>query len=140
MFQCAAAIATLVFTTCACAHHSFAMFDRERRVELHGTVKKYEWTNPHIWIDLVVEGPAGQQLWGIEGGSPSVLRHSGFDKDIITPGMKVTVWINPLKNGSHGGSLLSVTLADGRVLDASPGAAPGSTGSGPPAQTEKKFL
>lgn len=110
--------ALTVLAAPAFAHHSFAMFDRGRKLELRGTVKKYEWTNPHIWIDLVVEASAGEQLWGIEGGSPAALTHAGFSKNALSPGMKVTVTINPLKNGAHGGSLLAVVLPDGRTLDA----------------------
>ena len=138
ILQSVASVAGLVFATVVLAHHSFAMFDKERKVELHGTVKRFEWTNPHIWIDLIAETPNGEQVWGVEGGSPSVLTHSGFDKNVLSRGMKVTLSINPLKNGSYGGSLLTVTLPDGRVLDAGPSGSQGSPGPGPAAQSGGK--
>jgi hypothetical protein len=31
----------------AFAHHSFAMFDADQRVTLSGTVKEFQWVNPH---------------------------------------------------------------------------------------------
>ena len=40
----------LAIATPALAHHSFAMFDREKTVSISGVVKEYEWTNPHVWI------------------------------------------------------------------------------------------
>lgn len=99
------------------AHHSFAMFDQQKTVVITGTVRKFEWTNPHIWLDLLGDE---NEKWGLEGGPPSILARSGFSKDVLTPGMKITVTINPLKNGSNGGSLLKVTLPDGRVLSSDP--------------------
>ena len=102
------------------AHHSFAMFDQQKTVIITGTVRKFEWTNPHVWLELV--GDDGEPKWGLEGGPPSILARSGFAKDLLTPGMKISVTINPLKNGSHGGSLLRVTLPDGRVLNSDPNA------------------
>src|SRR6478736_7045110 len=61
----------------AFAHHSFAMFDNQKNVTLEGTVKEFQWTNPHSWIQLVVKDASGKEdEWSIEGGSPNGLSRS----------------------------------------------------------------
>ena len=108
---------TLLTPLRSLAHHSFAMFDRDKEVTLVGEVKEFQWTNPHSWIQLLVLDPDGSQTeWSIEFGSPNVLARQGWSKGTIKPGDKVTVVINPLKDGSHGGSLVNVTTADGVTL------------------------
>ena len=65
----------LMGTTPATAHHSFAMFDMTKSVRLEGTVKRFEWTNPHSWIFLEVAGPgATVEQWTIELPSAGLLR------------------------------------------------------------------
>jgi hypothetical protein len=101
----------------AWAHHSFAMFDRSKQVSLVGTVKSFQYTNPHSWIQLVVMTPAGNaDEWTIEALSPNVLSRDGWKKNSLVPGQKVTVLISPLRDGTHGGNLISVTLPDGVTL------------------------
>ena len=102
----------------AFAHHSFAMFDNQKNVTLDGTVKEFQWTNPHSWIQLVVKDPAtGKEVeWSIEGGSPNGLARRGWKSTIMKPGDKITVVIAPMKDGSNGGSLKTVTLPDGKTL------------------------
>jgi hypothetical protein len=47
----AALVACLSFEIMpANGHHSFALFDRENTVMLSGTVKEFQWTNPHAWL------------------------------------------------------------------------------------------
>lgn len=120
----------------ALAHHSFAMFDNSN-VTLVGTVRSYEWTNPHTWLWLyvtqvdgkTVDDPSGSQIWGLEGTGPGELARQGRSKEDFKAGDKVTVTIRPLKDGRHGGSLGRVVFADGRVIA---GGLPGGPGAGPP--------
>ena len=42
------------------AHHSGNMFDREQTVELTGTVREFQWANPHIWIQVLVPDESGE--------------------------------------------------------------------------------
>lgn len=101
----------------ALAHHSFAMFDRTKQVALVGTVKDFQYSNPHSWIQLVVMTPSGgTDEWTIEALSPNVLGREGWKRNSLLAGQKVTVLINPLRDGSHGGNLISVTLPDGVTL------------------------
>lgn len=109
----------------ALAHHSYAMFDLSKTVTLQGTVRDFQWTNPHSWIWIDVPDANGiAQQWGIEGMSPNYLARRGWSKHTLKHGDKVSVMIHPLKGVEHGGSFLSVTLADGTVMRQSGGPAP----------------
>ncbi len=87
------------------AHHSFAMFDREHPVVLQGTVKDFQWTNPHVWIQILVPAKAGggDQEWGLECTSVNFMRREGWDRTSLKAGDKIKVTVYPLKDGSHGG-------------------------------------
>jgi hypothetical protein len=99
------------------AHHAFSMFDQGKTLELKGEIKEFQWTNPHIWVQLLVTQPDGSVVeWSIEGSSPNGLRRQGWRSDSLLPGMQVVLRTNPLKSGEAGGSLVNVTLADGTVL------------------------
>lgn len=101
----------------AFAHHAFSMFDQSRTIELQGEIREFQWTNPHVWVQLLVTQPDGSVVeWSIEGSSPNGLRRQGWRSESLLPGMQVTVLTHPLKNGDPGGSLVNVTLADGTVL------------------------
>jgi hypothetical protein len=101
----------------AFSHHSFAMFDYEHRVTLTGTVTKFEWTNPHAYIELDTTDPiGGSKHYSIECASPNVLTRLGWKFNELKSGDKVTLLINPLKNGRAGGMLERATLPDGRQL------------------------
>ncbi len=101
------------------AHHSFAMFDMKKNIVVTGQVKDFQWTNPHMWIQLVTQGADGKPLeWSIEGNSPSVLARQGWTKRSLKIGDTITVTLHPLKDGSIGGDLVKAVLADGKVVGA----------------------
>ena|SRR5579883_592581 len=96
----------------ASAHHSFATFDEHSTKTLVGTVKQVQWTNPHIWLQVVVKDPAtGKSVeWSIEGGSPNGLHRQGWKRSTIKEGDAVELVIHPLKDGSNGGSLMTAKV------------------------------
>lgn len=111
------AAAALAASGAVLAHHSFAMFDQSRMVPLTGTVHDFQWTNPHAFIDVDVPNAAGGvDLWKVELNSPNNLERQGWHMHTVHPGDKVTVVINPLRDGAKGGLFVSVTLPNGRVL------------------------
>ena len=118
-----AGIAVAMTAIPAIAHHSFAMFDAEKTKTLDGTVKEFQWTNPHAWIMLTVgkDGQAEQQ-YAIEMNGPSGLARQGWRPKTLTPGMPVSVTIHPLRDGTNGGQFMELTMPDGTVLGR--GAAP----------------
>ena len=99
----------------AFAHHSFAMYDSARIVTIDGTVKEFDWTNPHAQL-WVVSGPnpsGVSDLWAIElPTSPGNLTRLGWTKHSLKPGDRVIVDINPLRDGNRGGSFKKATLVD----------------------------
>jgi hypothetical protein len=101
----------------ALAHHSTAMFEPERRITLSGTVREFQWTNPHAWIQVTVVGADGKPAdWSFECGSPNTLSRLGWKPSTLQPGDKVAIVANPMKDGTHAGLMYTVTLADGRVF------------------------
>jgi hypothetical protein len=113
-----AAIAAFALAVPASAHHSFAMFDADKTVSLTGTVKEFEWTNPHAWLRVTVADQSGKQLqWALEMGSPGQMAGRGWKPDSAKPGDKVTITLHPLKDGSRGGQLLTAVLPSGQQLN-----------------------
>jgi hypothetical protein len=110
-------VAAFALAAPALAHHSFAMFDADKTVTLSGTVKEFEWTNPHAWLRVMVQDQAGKQLqWALEMGSPGQMAGRGWKPESARPGDRVTITIHPLKDGSRGGQLLTATLPNGQQL------------------------
>ena len=102
------------------AHHSGAMFDNSKSDQLSGTVKAFQWTNPHCWIQLLVPADPAPVEWSIEMGSPSLLFRGGWKPKSLQPGDKISVVIHPMRDGTHGGLYVSATLADGKSIGSRP--------------------
>jgi hypothetical protein len=101
----------------ASAHHSGAMFDSGKEVVLVGTIKEFQYTNPHSWIQVLVPRQGGGEVeWSIETAAPIVLLRAGIRPQSLKPGDKVTLRTHPLKNGDPGGNLIDVKKEDGTVL------------------------
>ncbi len=112
----AGCVALMLAAMPALAHHSFAMFDHEHQMKLSGTVTYFQWTNPHVYIDLDVQNAYGYTNFKhvtIECANPGILDRVGWKWNMIKKGDQITVIIAPLKNGKAGGLLKQVTLSDG---------------------------
>jgi hypothetical protein len=117
LHQCSMAVllaAVVGVASPASAHHSFAMYEPTKTLTLKGTVKTFQWTNPHvvIWILVQPEGGGAAQEWSLETTSPGVLTRAGWTRQSLKAGDRVSVEFSPLRDGSHGGGLNSVTLLD----------------------------
>jgi hypothetical protein len=112
------AVALISFTTLALAHHSFAMFDAEKTVTMEGTVKEFEWVNPHSWLRVMVKDEKTGQpaVWALELSSPARLKRMGMSADSVKPGDAVSVTFHPLKDGARGGQFLQAVLPDGKLV------------------------
>lgn len=119
------------------AHHSAAMFDHSRTITIQGTVRSYEWTNPHVWIWVDVPDAKGRVTsWGIESANLSMAARMGLNRRSFTAGDKVTMMINPRVDGKPSGSFRRATFADGHVVEMpSP---PGSGAAAPAAAPDKR--
>ena len=111
------AIAAALFALPAAAHHSFAMFDSTKTVELQGTVKEFLMVNPHSWLNVMVTDAKGQaKEWAIEMRAPAGLTRAGWTPKTVAPGDKVTIVAHPLKDGTEGGQFLHIILPSGKKL------------------------
>lgn len=129
-----AVLATL-FARVSPAHHSTAEFDYTKQVTIKGMVKEVQWTNPHSFIQLLVDGSAGQQVqWSVEIGSPSLNINTGWKKNSVKPGDVVTMELSPARSGKPYGTLRVLTFEDGHQLK---GVAGGVRGGGPPGPPPK---
>ena len=113
-----AAIAVAAVTASASAHHSFSMFDETKTVTLSGTVKEFEWTNPHSWLRIMVtdEKTGKAVLWAYELSSPARLITMGMSANSVKFGDVVSVTFHPMKDGTRAGRFLGATLSNGKVI------------------------
>lgn len=118
------AIAVAAFAVQAQAHHSFAMFDHEKTITVSGTLKEFEWTNPHCWLHVTaVDSTTGRNVeWAFEMGSVGQVAAQGWKADIVKAGDKITIEAHPMKDGSRGGQYQSAKLSDGRSFQQIPNA------------------
>jgi hypothetical protein len=102
----------------AFAHHTRAHFDRSKEIFVTGKVIEYHLVNPHSWLYVDSVAADGKVLkWAFEtNGAVNQLIRQRWTADVIKPGETVTATVNPLKDGSNGGLLVSVKLPDGTVL------------------------
>jgi hypothetical protein len=106
--------------TVARAHHSFAMYDNDHQIKLKGKVTNFQWTNPHVYIDLDGVDVNGEKKetksWVIECANPGILNRVGWKFNMIKTGDELTVIVAPMRSGEPGALLKEVTLPDGRVF------------------------
>jgi hypothetical protein len=102
------------------AHHSFAMFDNEHQIKLEGTVTDFQWTNPHVYIELDATNVYSEDKtvkgWTIECANPGILNRLGWKFNMVKAGDEITIIVAPLRSGEPGALLKQITLPDGRVF------------------------
>jgi hypothetical protein len=109
--------ALLLWAGAVFAHHSDAMFERGRTLELTGTVKEFQFTNPHTWLQVLVEDENGKEVeWSLEWGSPNQLGRQGIRPSTFTAGAKITVRTNPMIDGSPAGAFVGAKFDDGKTV------------------------
>jgi hypothetical protein len=90
----------------AVAHHSYGMFDMQKTAVAEGAVANFQWTNPHIWVDVMVSGGT----LSIEGDAIALMQRKGWSRSAMKAGDKIKVVYHPLKSGQPGGSLVSASV------------------------------
>jgi hypothetical protein len=101
----------------ATAHHSGSEFGGPV-TEVTGTVKEFQFKNPHSWIQVMVKDPkTGKDVeWSFEWGSPNNLGRQGYRPSTFPPGAQVSMRFTPMKNGSPAGLFQGAKFADGKVI------------------------
>jgi hypothetical protein len=99
------------------AHHAGTMFSDEVK-EVTGTIKEFQFTNPHSWIQVMVEVKPGAppQEWSVEWGSPNQLGRRGIRPSTFKPGAKVTMRMRPMRDGSPAGGFVGAKFEDGTTV------------------------
>jgi len=102
----------------AVAHHSFAMFDLQKTIKLEATVKEFQWTNPHSWLQVIVQKPKGKpEEWSLEMTNVGNLIRTGWRPATVKAGDKVVLEVHPRRDGTFGGSLMTLTRTDGKKFE-----------------------
>lgn len=110
----AAAVVSLGLSSPVIAHHSFVMFDRKKPLVLEGTVLQFQWTNPHVWIEMTgPDGRGGHAKWGVECTSVNMLKRQGWHHESLHAGDRVKLLLYPLRNGARGGQLAKLLEING---------------------------
>jgi len=97
------------------SHHSTAGYDEQKSMTVTGTVEKFYWTNPHMFVYLQVpnEQGGGTTRWVLEVGAPSIAARNGWKPTDIKAGDKITVDFSPARDGRPDGLASIVYLANG---------------------------
>jgi len=114
-----AVVALLMGAATARAHHSVsAEFDTSKPIEFKGTIKKVDWTNPHIYTSVEAKTPDGKTVvYRVEGGPPNSLFRQGWRKDSLKVGEEVTVkGIRAKREDSMNVGQATITTADGKKM------------------------
>jgi Family of unknown function (DUF6152) len=114
---CALTVSAIMVAAPVSAHHSFAAYDITKLVTINGTVREFQWSNPHVWIYVSAVSDKGiAQDYAIEGGPVIGLKRAGWSKDSFKPGDHVRITFRPCKDGTPCGGFLQAVTATGKVL------------------------
>ena len=109
--------AALPFAAPAFAHHSVAMFDATKEILIEGTVSRFDWVNPHMYLVVDTDGPDGKPAQ-VEGEGLGITQAlvDGLNKDDLKPGTPVVMRANPNRGGwGKQVRILDVTTEDGEI-------------------------
>lgn len=92
-------------------HHSGSAYDRTVQASIQGTIVRYDWSNPHVYLWVEEETDGGERItWEIEGFPPAILRRLGWSRDEVEVGDRVTIGGNPGRDPEQG-ILMMTSLA-----------------------------
>ena len=98
------------------AHHAWPI-DRSKEVTVKGTVTAFNWSNPHVMIDLEVKTDAGKvEKWNIGGPSTERMTGNGWDRNTLKPGDVITGIGYRHSDGSNVVQLQKIVLANGKEM------------------------
>jgi hypothetical protein len=87
------------------AHHGTAGYDMTKTITLTGTVREFDWSNPHCVIYVDVKADNGEvKHWILELAAPILMSRGGWTKNALKSGDQITVETHPSKNGAPVGT------------------------------------
>ena len=99
------------------SHHSTSMFDKNVIRHVDAVVKEFQWTNPHVWIQIYIENQNGkQEEWSIEGLGTNGLFRKGWRPNSFKPGDIIEIKFNPMLDGSSAGGFIGAKLTNGKIF------------------------
>ena len=99
------------------SHHSTSMFDKNVIRHVDAVVKEFQWTNPHVWIQIYIENQNGkQEEWSIEGLGTNGLFRKGWRPNSFKPGDIIEIKFNPMLDGSPAGGFIGAKLTNGKIF------------------------
>jgi hypothetical protein len=103
------------------AHHGTRaayIVDPAKERSLTGTVTRFRWGNPHVYVLFDVTDEKGNVVhWGAETRPPFVMAKHGWSRDTMKPGDQITITIFPAKAGGPYGLMSKVFINGKLVLD-----------------------
>ncbi len=122
LYKTAQMISILIFALLSVqpsqAHHGKGIFDLDSIITVQGTVSRYVWRNPHVYVYMEAPDASGQNVeWQLEGDPTPIMSRSGWTETILKPGDQVSVGMYHDKNpGKPHGLIVSLTTPDGLTL------------------------
>lgn len=108
----------LLLCPLASAHHGIANFDLNKDVGFTGVIRDIAFVNPHSWLYVDVTNPDGSvTAWKCELRGATVLRRSGWTKEMFVIGSEVTLTGAPDRFDSNTCYMGSIAFADGSSMD-----------------------
>ncbi|HSG63827.1 MAG TPA: DUF6152 family protein, partial [Gammaproteobacteria bacterium] len=98
------------------AHHSDSVYDTDTLITLEGTVTRYEWRNPHTYVQIETADGDGARLTNIEAGSISWLGPLGLARDSFQVGDSVTARVHPSRRNAQVVLGREIVTRDGTVV------------------------
>jgi hypothetical protein len=104
------------------AHHSHASFDVKKEIKIDGTVTQVIWTNPHtlLFMEAKTADDAAVKKWAVEAPSPIGLSRTGWTKESIKVGDKITATGSPSRSGQPMILVKEVVTSEGKHFVARP--------------------
>jgi hypothetical protein len=100
------------------SHHSHAMFDYNKEVDVTGVVTQWVLRNPHAYLYIDVKNEKGEVVnYSIEMSNLTQMISRGVGASTFKVGDKVTAKVHPLRDGRPGGNYVTILAADGKTYD-----------------------
>ncbi len=112
-----AAAALCALATPLHAHHGVAAYDMTTLTSVTGTVREFDWSNPHATIYIEAPDDKGAvRKWEVETNSPNLLNRAGWTRDTVKPGMQMTIFGFKGKDGAATMRMEKIVMPDGREI------------------------